>query len=143
VSDLKVDEQAEFPVAEFEIGEKLRLVQWQHLVDRFELHHYDIFDKQGDSVAHVDTDTLVDERQWMLGAHFATSTTELIDEASLVSTLQQPGTQSRVNLHRGIDHDPAHVFEFSNGKHLCALCDPLRPPRLKLFKDLKAESSFL
>ena len=124
VGHIEVDQQADLPAAEFQVGQQLRRVERDQLLNGFQLHNDAAFDEKIDSVACVQSDVLVNHWEPDLVLETQAVDGELIVKASLIRALKESGAKRGVDLHCGVDNSACDVFV----QHIVpSSCSPVSP----------------
>ena len=94
--------------------------------DTFKFDDYQIFDKQIDAVAKVNSLTIVNDGKFNLPSDLQPVFSQLVSQAMFVSTLEQPGPKQRVHLHCS-GNNPAGYLIHPRQRNNCQIAQ-FRPP---------------
>jgi hypothetical protein len=101
---VKVNNQAHSLSRHFEIGEELRLVDWQNVLDALEFKNYRIFNQDIHSVATVQVETLELNRQEYLSQKLQSTEMQLMTETFFVCRFKKARTWCAMRLDGGANH---------------------------------------
>jgi hypothetical protein len=88
MSHVEVDEKSHTLIGQPQIGEELRKVNRQNLLNRLDLHDHNICNQQVDSIAGVDVKTVVNNGKQELSPHAQARSGELVFETGLVDAFE-------------------------------------------------------
>jgi hypothetical protein len=66
---MKIDDEANLQTGQLQIGQQLRLMDWQYLIDALDLHYRLLITNDIHSIATIELDPFVLQRQWFLPFH--------------------------------------------------------------------------
>jgi hypothetical protein len=66
---MKIDDEANLQTGQLQIGQQLRLMDWQYLIDALDLHDRLLITNDIHSIATIELDPFVLQRQWFLPFH--------------------------------------------------------------------------
>ena len=82
----------------FEIGEKLRFVDWREAVDCLDFDDDGIFHKDIETIPSINTNVIIDDWQFHLRLERQASLLDFVSKAMLIGRIQQPRTERPVDL---------------------------------------------
>ena len=94
---------------EFQVGDQLCPMQREQFFHRLEFDDDAVFDKKIDSVSGIQMNFAVHDRQPTLVFKVQASQRQLMKQACVIGTFQQPGSECRVHLHGSTDDLFCHV----------------------------------
>jgi hypothetical protein len=75
---VKIDQETRPVATQLEVRQKLGFVYGSQLTHRLQLHDHRVFNDETDSVPEIDSDVIVQHRQFHLGQHLEATFTKLI-----------------------------------------------------------------
>src|SRR5262245_24482950 len=101
--DVEVEDQATLEAGEPEIGQKLGLVDWEDLLDAFDLDDDRVLDHQVHSIATVDFEAFESDRQVHLDCARMSLPAQNVHQAGVVRRFKETRPECFVNLDGGAD----------------------------------------
>src|SRR5258708_27305378 len=101
--NVEIEQIAEFEAAEAQITQHLSSMDWKDCLKCFQLDDHQIVHQEVDSVAILDLQILVADRNRNLFANRETLFAQLMRETKLIRVLEQARSERSVNLHGGRD----------------------------------------
>jgi len=111
---MEVNEKAHVSAAQLQVRQKLRLVNGMKAISTFQFDNNRLLNQQIETVTEVDGSSIVNDRQHNLIPNLQSLLSQLMNQARLISTLQQSWTEEGMNLHGSGDDNP--------GKEIDARC---------------------
>src|SRR5689334_2986733 len=90
--DVEVDQQAETAVGEFQVGQELRLVNGEQLLDGLQFHNDTSFNEQIEFQPGVDLNVVIPDRKQQLPLHLQSLPSELVNQTSFIDRLKKART---------------------------------------------------
>jgi len=100
LGDMEVNEQSDSDTAQPHVRHQLRLMNRMDRLDAFHLDNDEGLDDQVDPVSQLDPFVVVNHRQPDLAGDSQAAFAQFMSKASLISALQQPRSEQRMNSHR-------------------------------------------
>ena len=100
--NIEVDEQTHAHATKPHVREKLSFVDWMDRLYRLHFDNDSTLDHQIDAISDFKLVSFVNHRQGDFHRHIQTTVSEFMCKAGLIGAFKKPGSESRVDLHRGI-----------------------------------------
>ena len=110
---IEIDQKALVYFGEFHIREQLGLMNRFQLGHGFEFYDDGIFNEQINSIAAIEMNSFIVDRQWVLRLEGNAGQMKLTGEALLICGFQQTGAKMPMDFDGGADDPMGQVAEFS------------------------------
>src|SRR5213080_1069966 len=108
---MKIDEKSKLSIAELQIREQLRFVNWMHFLHDLQFNEHHVLHQHIEAIADTNENSVIEDGERYLEPHGKSSGSKLVCEAGQVRALEQAGAKGGVHLDGRVHNLGADVID--------------------------------